>query len=534
MPYPPLSGPIVFQEQVGHTPPQQQHLSGSATTTGQSSPQQPPSESGSTQLKSAPKVIHHATGSDASQKLHYFKMLLIGETGSGKTSFVNLLHIFSILQARTGRFDSSEITEFCQFNDVQLESHKTGLYNVELGELKIGIIDTPGLGDCRRMQEDKKNIIAALQDEEFINCICFIINGRQSHTSVTLKYSMSEITAVLPREILNNIFVVFSNTSDVLDLNFDPGELQQFFGQRIQHFFCIENPYCRLKKAKQKQKMLPLDKIAQSLQKAFEDTADVIISLCDTIKEFKQVYTLRFVTLFKKKQEIEKSVFELLTTYKKEKRLEKDLKNAQEEIDSALHAKSLNKHYKSTKRMRTWNVLATSDHNTLCGVRQCYSNCHLSCYLDKSFDKEVLKTCPAFNGNSYCQVCGHHYTLHYHDEVKFVESIQEQEYLHFEMRDKFEAAKSQEEKARTLHDKLKAELEESEKERKRLSIMLLSVMEEFHSLGINRNYAQLIENQLRVIETHIEGAIGDEAADLIKTKEELEKKLEIVKQALKI
>ena len=46
----------------------------------------------------------------------------------------------------------------------------------------------------------------------------------------TLKYVMSEITAILPREVLHNIIVVFSNTGDPLDLNFDPNELSKSFG----------------------------------------------------------------------------------------------------------------------------------------------------------------------------------------------------------------------------------------------------------------------------------------------------------------
>ena len=112
-----------------------------------------------------------------------------------------------------------------------------------------------------------------------------------------------------------------------------------------------------------------------------------------------------------------------------------------------------------------------------------------------------------------------------------MEVIDHNNYIDKELKKKFEAAKSQEDMARILHEKLNAELEESEAERERLSTKLLSVMEEFRLLGIDRNYAMLIEHQLRAIETHIEGATGDEAADLIKTKKELEKKLEIVKQA---
>ena len=245
-----------------------------------------------------------------------FKMLLIGETGSGKTSFVNLLCNCGKVQALGGDFDFDKLEQFRHFNDMSLENaecHKmesktsgAKLYDVHLSELKVGLIDTPGFGDSRGMSQDKDNvkkIIATLEGEEFINCVCLIVNGRQARMSATLKYVMSEVTAILPKEILNNIIVVFSNTSDPLDLNFDPKELDVFFGGNVtEHIFFIENPYCRFEKAKQKKGTLPRDMIARSLLKAFEDTAKVLGEMHEAIKDLKPVHTHRFVTLFKKRR----------------------------------------------------------------------------------------------------------------------------------------------------------------------------------------------------------------------------------------
>lgn len=57
-------------------------------------------------------------------------------------------------------------------------------------------------------------------------------------------------------------------------------------------------------------------------------------------------------------------------------------------------------------------------------------------------------------------------------------------------------------------------------------------MEEFHKLGVARNYAKLIENQLAVIETRLEGETGPDTQHLRETKEELEKKLKLVKETV--
>ena len=51
-------------------------------------------------------------------------------------------------------------------------------------------------------------------------------------------------------------------------------------------------------------------------------------------------------------------------------------------------------------------------------------------------------------------------------------------------------------------------------------------------MGVARNYAMLIENQLAVIQTRLEGTTGPDTKHLRKTKDELEKKLMLVQRAV--
>lgn len=85
---------------------------------------------------------------------------------------------------------------------------------------------------------------------------------------------------------------------------------------------------------------------------------------------------------------------------------------------------------------------------------------------------------------------------------------------------KYEEAKSMEERARICKQQLECDKTESEQERKRLSEHLFGTIEEFQKLGVNRNYAKLLENQLDVIKQ--------------RTKDELEKKLKLVQEAQKL
>ena len=484
-------------------------------------------------------------GSEEPLPHHTYKMLLIGETGSGKTSFLNLLCNCGLVQA-LGFTDG--LAQFRNFNDIKLENARASkmesktsdakLYNVDLNDLKVGVIDTPGFGDSRGIKEDKlhvKRIVDSLKGEEYINCVCLTINGRQARMSATLQYVLSEVTAVLPRQVLGNVIVVFTNTSDPLDLNFDPKALNDYFGREVEseRIFFIENPYCRFEKAKVQEGKLLQDRIARSLKKSFDETGEVLTEIYTVLKGFKQVHTHHFATLYDKKQEVERKVMGLLTEYDNQTRLEKQIAKAGEEADAAVATKSLNTKYRSTSTGKRMKQVPTSRHNTLCGAPGCYSNCHISCNLDKSFDKRVFLSCWCIVGEN-CRVCGHHYEAHFHDERRHEEEEYTTEWVDETMKKKFEDAKSMEERNKILKDDLAKKRVASEKKRKELSEQLLKTIEEFQKLGVTRNYAKLLENQLTLVNQHIEAATDTtKAEDLRKTKEELEKKLKLVQQAMK-
>ncbi len=472
-----------------------------------------------------------------------YKMLLLGETGSGKTSFLNLLCNLSLIE-KLGYTEGAK--QLRNFNDIKLENSeasrmesKTGdakLYCVKLFGLRAGVIDTPGFGDTRGTDVDEKHakkIVDALKGEEYVNCVCLIINGRAARMSATLQYVLSEITAILPRVVLSNVIVVFTNTSDPLDLNFDTDQLRPFLGREIEEerLFLIENPYCRLEKAKTKAGKFSRDAIARSLKKAFDETREVLTGLSTAIKDFNRVHTHHFATLYETKQEVDRKVLALLTEYDNQTRLEGQIAIAEQEVNAALQTKKLNKTYRSTQEIRTWIQTPTSRHNTLCGASDCYSNCHFPCGLDMSYDKKAFLECGAMAGTS-CKECGHHYTLHYHVKSFHELRVEQKEWVDDDMKRKFEEAKTMEERARIFREKRNQEREKAQQKRKELSERLLLTLEELHKLGATRNYAKVLENQLALVNQRLQGKIGPQTDDLRKAKEEMEKKLKLVREIL--
>ena len=477
-------------------------------------------------------------------KLHPYRMLLIGETGSGKTSFLNLLCNSKLIEELGMKVDAAKFNRIRQYNDLKFEdstarsmASKTSeakFYNTELCKMRMTVIDTPGFGDSRGLEQDKENvkkIIDALRHEDYINCVCLVINGRQARMSASLKYVLGEISSILPKEVFDNIIVVFTNTADPLDSNFDMRELDPFFGRRIERAFYIENPYCRIEKAKQKSKQLSVDQIAISLGKSFRDTAECLRSLQQTIKGFKDVHTFHFIRLYDKKQEIERDVITILASYDQQTELEKQIKIKEEEVDAALKSKSLYKDFETTREVEVVKPVPTPDkrHNTLCGFPGCYSNCHLPCNLLKSYDPEMFRKCAAMGGTEICKVCGHGYQHHHHNEVVFQKSKERKEFIDDKMKKKFNEATDMEQRANCLKQGLQDEKEELLRKKNSLLQELFGKMAEFQELGISdQNYAKLWEKQLDAVKVRIETVTGDQRTQLNSLKAFLEKKLKVV------
>ena len=492
--------------------------------------------------------VGEAVKSYISFKFHPYKMLLIGETGSGKTSFLNLLCNSKLFEELGTKVDAAKLDRIRHYNDLAIEdstacamASKTSeakLYDTELCKMRMTVIDTPGFGDSRGLEKDKKNvekIIDALKGEDYINCVCLVINGRQARMIASLKYVLAEISSILPKEVFNNIIVVFTNVADPLDCNFDVHELDPYFERRIEHAYYIENPYCRIEKAKQKAKQLSVDQIARSLGRSFTDTAECLRSLQETIKGFNGVHTFHFTRLYDKKQEIERDVIIITASYDEQTELEKQIKNVEEEVDAALKSKSLNNDFISIREVEVTKPVPTPDkrRNTLCGVPGCYSNCHMPCYcLTKSFDPEEFKKCIAMSRTT-CRVCGHSYRDHYHDEVMFIKVKERQEFVDEAMKKKFNEAANMEQRADYLRQGLQTQREELLRKKNSLLQELNRKMTEFQRLGIsNQNYTKLLEKQRDVVQIRKEDAVGAQRAQLYDLERELEKKLAVVNSAL--
>ena len=496
-------------------------------------------------------------GADRDPRRHFeYKMLLIGETGSGKTSFLNLLcncNLISVLGLTD--YGGDALSQFTMFNDVALERHEdleismrsntsaVRLYNVNVGDIQVGIIDTPGFGDTSGLKADEKNTEATVRylDEQvkFISCVCLVVNGRQSRMNTNLKLVLTQITSILPRTVLNNLVIVFTNTANVLDLNFDPAEFDDFLGAKIGKCrqFCVENPYCKFEKVKRMQDHLSIDEIASNMQSSFKETTIVLAKMCEVMRDFKPVPTDYFTRLYEKRQQIEKNVLRILAEYDNSNNLEENTAVAKRNVEEALTNKMINKDFTISYEYVKIHADVTDLHNTVCGI--CCSNCHVPCQLESVFRFPKVKKCRIFGlkESNHCTECGHEASHHYHSKTMFRKVTEIREVIVDAMKRNFDSAETNEERARMLLEALEEDRKRLQHKREMLSQELLQALDDFSQLGVSRSFKKLLESQISVIEERIEFIDSDASEHktryLRETLKKLQEKLKIVTDALK-
>ena len=174
------------------------------------------------------------------------RFLLLGDSGSGKTTFINYVTNFFYGETKFEQIISDptrvQIAVPCknwhenvseQFKNKSNERNINDLtqsqtsdcfeYLFENNVLKISFIDSPGINDTNGLENDianLKKIVKAVTCESNLNGIILLINGTNSRLSTSLANFISVLKSFLPVQMLENLTVVLTNCEEE-SCNFD-------------------------------------------------------------------------------------------------------------------------------------------------------------------------------------------------------------------------------------------------------------------------------------------------------------------------
>jgi GTP-binding protein EngB required for normal cell division len=199
-------------------------------------------------------------------------ILLLGESGVGKSTFINAIVnylTFDTLQqahskqpkvvmpvsflmtvgdnfqekiVRLGGEDPNEdhehpgqsVTQYCRS------------YVFTIGtRTKIRLIDTPGMGDTRGLDQDDRNmqhILSYINNLSHLNAICILLKPNESRLNIVLRSYFNRLLGFLGENVRHNIVFCFTNTRATF---FAPGNSGPLLRQMIESHSSKDIPFAK-------------------------------------------------------------------------------------------------------------------------------------------------------------------------------------------------------------------------------------------------------------------------------------------------
>ncbi|KAB5590313.1 hypothetical protein CTheo_6251 [Ceratobasidium theobromae] len=489
----------------------------------------------------------------------FINVVLVGQTGAGKTSFISLLTNLAkgntALELEDAKDQEKESTD----NQTQSQTNEASIYVVNNGKTKINILDTPGLADTRGIEQDRKHarlINEKIHQMKLIDAVILLADGTRARLEPTMEYTIDTIATMFPRSLIDNIGVVLTHLPrlSLQQLRMDSlkGEMKHCREWILENPFALYEGYRRIQGSALPQEREEEEKnIQSSYTKAVKMVNDWLgwLDLRQPMptKEVEQLYKMstRIDVLIEEALCDEEDASFELQRWKSIKRKLRDAKEVN--ISRIISVNFLNiviymirkareELEESHKERRSWRKESTECNNTWCDWDGCHINCHEDCNLPTLDSAQLGKSCEvfAFGKLRVCLVCHHGLEWHRHSRMRKYEVVIP---ISEKAKRKIAKAVSREERyeawGEEAHDKIEEYHQEAAEARKKVHTLI----NKFNKMSLGRNFAGHIHAVIKLLESQRESLKGKaNAGDALKDIDEginnLKKKLKEIDTAM--
>lgn len=452
------------------------------------------------------------------------KVLVMGQTGSGKSTFLNMAANY-LLYGSFGRSPEQQKmlkviiptkflkvteqgfsnTEHNVTNQGKSQTSKPTAYRLGLHDRYITFIDTPGMGDTEGLQRDEKNLDKILKKAaksgELAGIILFF-NGAETRDNTTKEYTFSKLIGSIPDVALKNMIVVLTNVRKD-SCNFPLDKILNL-GVTADRIFYMQNSVLASDPETWKDgdilnhllldwddSMKTMSKIAQKLS----------VTANNINNEFKKMYELRnlvkrkfhdVILTFSEMQETQNAIEVYQAKFETENSAAKDFQDYAQKatVTSRKFIQDNSRHYSTI----------CSTHNTIC---------HDQCSLNETCQvgDKIFVGCAAFNGShngEHCSTCSSSnkscsYEKHYHARGQFMDVTETLQDRLTEYKNRYTEAKANAEDAQAEMDSAQDALQHMHNTIDNFSKEVEKTLEELKKICKGYNFVAELEATINIL-----------------------------------
>ena len=442
------------------------------------------------------------------------KVLVIGATGAGKSSLINLFYCWSKgwnlsdvtsikeVQIKTKYFDGDCEAEGDVQSQDQSQTKIAKLYQFHLAvphedtKYFLNFLDTPGIGDVGGIAKDEQNvelILEAASKTEDLNAIVLMLNGAEARNHSRIQYIIKKLQAVIPNGMSRNLMVLLSNVDLQPNINvkalFDfPIDSSQIYWYNNQTFN-LPPEYFNDKN------------IISRCQQVYDESIDTIYNMLKKIASLPTITTKDFSNMQDLKDKFKMDVVGFGETLYQGYIKEAELKKMYLEIEKGSLEVSKLEHPLDVATEEMWKLVKTQDRNTICC--SCKKTCHNKCsFAVENQGGKHVKDCYVFDYGriTSCQHCGHSYTSHTRQYGYYEKDTDQMIRMQQQTKKAIEATKEKNGSKMATTKAITAELEKIVEERKILKNKILGLVPNLRKICSRFDYITQIDNCIKIFQ----------------------------------
>ncbi|KAH8669776.1 hypothetical protein BGZ60DRAFT_538625 [Tricladium varicosporioides] len=412
---------------------------------------------------------------------NYLNVLILGETGVGKSTFINAFVNYLTFETLDDAKKAEELNWVipCSFStqtmdrsnpDRKIEETKvqvgtrddesdgskgasatqrTTVYPVTIGSSIIRLIDTPGIGDTRGLAYDQQNmadILSTLSSYDELHGILILLKSNNARLTVTFSFCVTELLTHLHRSAAANMVFGFTNTRIS---NYTPGDtfgpLNTLLSRHpgvglslsVHTTYCFDSESFRYLAAFKSRVFMDNEEDFRRSWKHSRDEAHRLIEHFKTRipHEVRSTISLNgtrelIAELTKPMADISQLIKTNIAMCDDQIQDLKDHRLGGDQLRKRLHLQKVQLDPETLAKPRTvckdQTCTEFKDNGAGDVVTIYKTHCHKICYLtDVKADVIAhpgLIHCIAFNDQNYCTTCSHHWQQHMHILYELKES----------------------------------------------------------------------------------------------------------------